>query len=508
MKRKKDQIKIGALISYLSIILNIVITLLYTPWMIQKIGQSSYGIYTLAMSLINIFLFDFGMSSSVSRFISKFRAEKREEEIGGFLNLTFKLFSFFSLMLVAVFLIAYFFINQLYRGLNAEELKMFKNLYVVLISYSVVSFLFTPLDGILNAYEEFIAIKAVGLFQKFISILLVIIALALNMGVYSLVLSNAISGFASIATKLVIIFIKKIPLPFGKKYNFALIKETFAFSIWAVVIGVAQRLTFGLAPSILGAVSNSYEIAAFSPANILESYYYGFAAAINGLFLPKVSRYLFNNEIDKIEKLMIKIGKIQIFILGLILVGFVSIGKKFVILWLGDEYIVSYYAAVILFIPDLLLFSQQIANTLLIADNKIKYTAIGYIIAGVTCLCSSPLLSSRFGCFGAALAISIGFFLNFIYMNFCYIKRTKLNMKRFYSECYIKPIISIIISIIISVSLLNITKSEISWNILVFEGLLVLVIFITTYYAIACNRFEKKLIYSTIYNIIKKYCSR
>ena len=53
------QIKIGAILSYFSIILNVGAGLLYTPWMVKMIGQSQYGLYTLANSLISLFLVDF-----------------------------------------------------------------------------------------------------------------------------------------------------------------------------------------------------------------------------------------------------------------------------------------------------------------------------------------------------------------------------------------------------------------------------------------------------------------
>ena len=71
------QLKLGALISYLSIGINILTGLLYTPWMIHSIGRENFGLYTLAMSVISFFVFDFGLSSAVTRFIAKYLAEGR-----------------------------------------------------------------------------------------------------------------------------------------------------------------------------------------------------------------------------------------------------------------------------------------------------------------------------------------------------------------------------------------------------------------------------------------------
>ena len=62
------QIKEGAFLSYFSIGVNILSGLLYTPWMVNQIGQSNYGLYTLAHSLISLLLVDFGLSSATARY--------------------------------------------------------------------------------------------------------------------------------------------------------------------------------------------------------------------------------------------------------------------------------------------------------------------------------------------------------------------------------------------------------------------------------------------------------
>ena len=46
----------GAMISYVALAVNMLTGLIYTPWMVSKIGQSNYGIYALAISLISVFI--------------------------------------------------------------------------------------------------------------------------------------------------------------------------------------------------------------------------------------------------------------------------------------------------------------------------------------------------------------------------------------------------------------------------------------------------------------------
>lgn len=47
-----NQLKIGAVLSYISIFLTNIIALLYTPYLLRMLGQSEYGLYSLVASVI------------------------------------------------------------------------------------------------------------------------------------------------------------------------------------------------------------------------------------------------------------------------------------------------------------------------------------------------------------------------------------------------------------------------------------------------------------------------
>ena len=59
-----SQRKAGAVLSYISIALNTLIQLLYTPLLIRMLGQSEYGLYSLVASIIGyLTIMDFVLGS-------------------------------------------------------------------------------------------------------------------------------------------------------------------------------------------------------------------------------------------------------------------------------------------------------------------------------------------------------------------------------------------------------------------------------------------------------------
>ncbi len=448
--KTSSQIKIGAIISYFAIFASTVLSLFYTPWMKNQIGDANYGLYTLVSTLIAIFLMDFGLGTAATRFLSKFRAENDVQKINDTVGYIFKLYLIIDALILVTFTVLYFLIDNIYVGLTVEERSVFKTIFLIFGTYSVFAFPFAPLSGILNAYEKFIQLKLCDLFQKLFSVALIVVVLLLQYGVIALVLMNAVAGIVTILIKLLIIGKGRLIKPNFKVKNMGLLKSIFGFSIWATVLALAERLIFNIAPSILGITSNSMEIALFSPVAQLEGYFYSFAFAINGLFMPTIARLDEEHDEAKISDLMKKVGKFQIIILGLIYSGIVVVGSEFLLLWMGEKYVISAYCTMLILTPSILLYPQQIANTLMSIRNKIKYQSISALVAGVINVALSFALTPKYGVWGAAISICVAFIVKLIMLNLFYKKILGLRLKSFYINVYLRFAVVIIVSVLIS----------------------------------------------------------
>ena len=206
-----SQIKMGAAISYFALAFNMITGLVYTPWMVQRIGQSSYGLYTLATSLIAIFMLDFGLGSAVSRFISKYRAEGNQKAADDIIGIIYKLYILIDTAIFVILVGIFFFIGSIYKSLTPDELEKFRTLYLIVAGFNLISFPFSPLNGILNAYEKFIELKLCDLFNRIFTMAFVVIALFISSDVVMVVLANVASNLLTILIKFAIVK-AKLPL--------------------------------------------------------------------------------------------------------------------------------------------------------------------------------------------------------------------------------------------------------------------------------------------------------
>lgn len=495
---QSSSIKAGAIISYISVFLSIAITFFYTPWMIRQIGVSDYGLYSLAITFIAYFVMDFGMSGTVTRFIAKYRAEGNEKKVGNLLGLIFKVYFAIDVVIFLVLLVVGFFLSGIFQGLTPEEIEKLKVLFAIAALFSVLTFVFKPMHGAMMAYEYFVETKLIDMAQKVGTVLLIVIALLIGMGVYALVLINgAVALFTSLL--LYVVFRRKSKLKINFDYfDKPEMKALLDFSVWVFLITMAQRFRLTFMPSLLGMLADSTQISIFSLGMSIEGMVWVLSSALNGLFLPKVSRLSHQGDAKAITELMIRVGRIQFYIISLIFFGFVILGQDFLHLWVGDKFHNTYFVVLLLIGTNLVSLTQHVASDLVYAENKVRYTATLTFVASGIALLGSIFLAPILGAVGCALSFFVAMSVNIIQLNIFYKRKLQVDVGRFFRCCHFRlmPVMCMV------AALFYVAKQFIpigSWLLLVSFGAIYAISALALDYLVLFNKEEKSNLLSLIH---------
>lgn len=445
-KNSRRNIKLGGLLGYLALGINIIFGLFFTPWVIATLGTSDYGVYTLATSIINLFLIDFGLSTTTSVFLSKYRATHDEEAADKFIGVITKIYLLIDLVILVIFVAAFFLIDYMYAGLSVTEKETLKGVFLIVAAFSLISFPSTILTGIINSAEKFIFLKAVDLAVKVSYVGFTALSLVLGWGIYGLVLSNALTGICGILIKyLYIHFRLHIRIHLKQKGDSAYLKNIISYSLFAAVASIAARLIFNIMPSILGVVSNSTEITVFGIVSTMEGYIYMFGGVFSGLFMPKIFRV---KEATKdpaaIERLSIRVGRIQMFFIGLIFCGFTACGLPFLRVWLdtteipAEKYLDVYLGILVVASYQLTFVPACILDTALMSSKKgIKYCAISRVLVGILNVGLGFLFAWLYGSMGATISIFVARLIDTIAEYIFYNKYLGVSSKNFCLKVYL-----------------------------------------------------------------------
>lgn len=498
-----NQLKLGALISYLGLFVNVLIGLIYTPWMINVIGKSDYGLYTLAMSIIGLLAFDFGLGNATTKFVSQYLAEKRQDKVDNLLCFIYKLYLIVDVLIAVILISIFIFLPNIYTGLNNEEQGRFSIVFLISALFCVLSFPFIPLNGILTSYEKFIQLKLCDLFHKIFIVVTMTCCLWLGYGLYALVIVNSIAGILAIIAKL---YVVKHDTPVRIKWSFwdkQLLKQIGMFVLWLSIAALSQRLIFNIAPSILGILSDSGSIAILGIVITLESYVFLFANAINGMFLPRVSKLL-NSEDDKaILDLMIKVGRLQIYIIGFIVICLTTLGKQFISVWIGPGYESVYPCLLLVVIPSFIHLPQEIGHTCVIAANKVKKQAVVFVIMAIANVTLSIPLTICFGVIGMCVSIFAAYVIRTIGLDVIFYKDLNIDIWRFFKESYAKMVLPLLLACIL-LGIINWIIPGFGWFSLIIKAGIGVMLYALLMYIMCMNRYEKDLIIAPVMNKIRK----
>ena len=502
-KKVNKELKFGVILSYFLIALNIVSGLLLVPFIIRGIGQSNYGIYTAAASLIAMFLVDLGLGTAVTKFISKYRVLSNQTQINKVITVVFVSFLCLSAVLLIIFSSLFPFLGNIYSSFTPDELRSFRIVYIIVAGYSVLTFPFSIVNGMLVSYDKIFLTKLADIISKLIFIGLTIVVLVANLGLYFLTACYAVHGIASIILK--IIFVKlKTPTRFfskvGKEEFFKLFKEVIMFSIWAAINSFGRVILVSIAPTILGFTSNpsrgTIEIAIFAIAVQIESYVSLFATAFGSMFYPSISRILFGEgedyrkSLDKFKQFHVRIARIQVMILAVVLIGLTLVGKDFVYLWVGPEYNKSYYCILAVCLPALIFYPLQTAENAMAAIEKIKYCGYATIVSTLVGIGASIGFAFAFGAIGVSLGICLGFLLGTILFNGYFNKYLEINPFTFYFKSYVSFIIPVAVTVGIGI-LLNTFVPGVSWSLFLLKSSVIVICYALLILLFGMNKEEK-----------------
>jgi len=490
----KGNIKIGALLGYFSIAVTSIVSLVFTPILLRELGTSEYGIYSLVASVIAYFsIFDVGLSSTGIRYISKnYKNEKKINQINGIL---LKIYFIISVLILIIGGIIFFNIEHIFTALTPLEISKFKISFVIMIGSVAISFPFSVFNSYIIAKEEFVYNKLITLLHHVLKPLIMLPLLLI--GYKSIAMIIVIAGL-NVLTYLCNCLYAKNKLQFkcdlkSHDNDKEIVKEIFGFSFFIFLSMIVDTIFKNTDQVILGIFSGTIAVSIYDVSMQIRNANTNFSTVISSMFLPKLSKMVEDKEpIEKISEIFIQTSRIQMFILLLILSGFIVFGQPFISLWVGKEYMDAYYIILICMTPSFVPLTQNVGISVIQAMNKHKFRAVMFIIIAVINIVISIPLTMKFGGIGAAIGTAIATILGqIISMNWYYARKIKLNIKDYWKN-YAKIVLPVIIfSFIIRPIFVNNLNNWLKFLLGIGIYTIVYVLYILV---VITNKYEKELI--------------
>lgn len=492
---EKNQRKVGAILSYVVILLSTSISLIYTPFMLRKMGQSEYGLYSLTASIVGyLTILDFGFGNAIVRYTAKYRALKEREKEYNLNGMFIVIYIIIGIVTAILGFVLYLNVGNLFSSsMTSAEIEKAKILMLLLVFNLAVSFPLGIFSSIITAYEQFVFSRVINIIRIIISPCIMIPLLILGYRSVGMVIVTTILNISILLINMWYCLTKlKIKFYFNN-FDFSLLREIIGYSFYIFLGIIVDKINWSADQFILGSVAGTVSVAIYAVGSQINNYYLSFSTAISGVFLPKLTAMVTKKASDKeLSNLFIKIGRVQYVIMAYILGGFLLVGKDFINTWAGKDYNSAYYIAAILIIPVTVPLIQNLGISLLQAQNKQKFRSVVYTMIAVLNIIISIPLAKLYGGIGTAIGTAIALVLgNIIVMNIYYYKKIHIDIPEFWKEIFLMTI-PVAIACICGLFITNFVGGS-GYRYILIKGLLFTFLYIPLMWFMGMNKYEKEL---------------
>lgn len=448
---KRNEIKWGAILSYVLILLNATYGLFLTPYILEKIGEGSYGVYkTISAFTSSLMVLDLGLGGTMMRYIAKYRADGEYEKIPGFISMGLVQSAVTSIAVGCITTVLYLFLDDIYaNGLTNTELLEAKRLYIFLAIGIIAHIFENLLNGIICGYNRFSFANGIKVLRLLARIVAVVIFLGIFKDSLILVVVDLVITVLSILSEvLFLLFILKTQVKFSH-WDSAVFFESFKYTILMFFTSIVAQMNSNFSNVAIGAALSSSAVTVYSMAVLIFGTYEQMSTAISGVMLPTITESLKKDDekYTTTTEIVVNMGRIQFMLLGAVFTGFVVLGKPFVEIWLGDGYEDVYYLCLILLGPALLELCINVCLSILRAKNMLGFRTVVITASAALNLLITLVGMQYIGYYAAAIGTACSFmFGSVITMGVYYYKKLRINILKIYSNTFSKTWLCLLLS--------------------------------------------------------------
>lgn len=435
-KQPVNQIRVGAILSYVSMALSTVISLVYTPVMIQRLGDSEYGLYQAVLPIVSYLnLLSLGLGSAYVRYYSRAKVAKDRHlmaKLNGMFLLTFAA--------LGVVCLAVGFTLSLHGDVifgskvTAEEAALGERLLRIMTVNSAVYLPLSVFNAHVTIHERYIYQKALNMAKQVLNPLLMIPLLLLGFRSVTLTVVTLIFTLVTGAVDIWYCFTKlKMPVSF-RHYDLSLMRRMCGFTFYVFLGIVVDNFNWSIDRLLLLWFHGSTAVTIYTVAAQLNVYYQSFSAAVTNVLTPRVHRLVAERRpARELDTLFIRAARLQFMLLAGILMGFVAVGRTFVTTWAGgDRFAIDYFVTIMLFLASIWSNTQLVGYEILRAKGLHRFSALLAAAVALGNTVISIPLCIHFQALGAAIGTMISSTVGIVALNWYFHQYAGLDIPRFW----------------------------------------------------------------------------
>lgn len=447
-KNNGKQLRLGAVLSYISMIIGYVIQIAYTPVMIRIIGQSQYGLYNLTNSIVSyLSLFSLGFGTAYVRFYMRHKSENDKTAISKMNGMFMVVFLILGILATFTGMILVIHSDGVLGAkFTVSELSLAKKLMFLMVINIAISFPLIPIVSYIQANERFVFQNSLNILRQILNPFLSLPLLLLGFGSLGMIFATTVISML-IGVWQIIYSVRILSFKLDwHGLDFSELREVAVFSFFLFLNALTDQINWNIDKFIIGRYYGAIPVAIYGLAAQLNSYYLNLSTAISSVYVPRINMIVAKgakNMNTVLTKMFITIGRVQFMIVVFVLIELAFLGRPFIGFWAGRSYYSAFPILMVLIVPVTIPLIQNTGIAIQQAKNMHIFRSILYIIIAFANALLSLILVKPYGALGTAFATAISLIIgNGLLMNWYYQKYIGIDIILFWKKiCHFIPLV-------------------------------------------------------------------
>ena len=499
------QRKVGALLSYVGLVLNALANFIYVPLLLGFLTTQEYGVYELIGSIIAyLSVMDMGLCTTLNRYYVRIKITQGSRAVQNLLFMAAVVYGLLAALAVAAGFAFDWALDPLYGGsFTQSELALVHEMMRLVILNTVVVLPGNWFLALINANERFVFARAVSIGKCLLQIVAVLAVLTIKASAMAVL---AVQVGVNLASVLLYVLYTGRVLGLRPKFDhwdWPLLASMLSFSSFILLNMVFDQVFWKTGQLVLGVVAGSSSVAVYGIAcKVITAGYMQVSTGITGVFLPQLTAISARtSDMAEINELFVRIGRFQAIMVWGVLAAFCVMGADFIHLWAGPAFDDAYPAVVVLMLGLSVCLIQNLGISVLQAKNKMAFRAVVYILLAALDVVVSIPAAACFGVIGCAVVAAALLFVGTgPIMNTYYHKVIGIDVRAFFKS--VLPLaLPAVLSGVATAGVRVLLGWGVSWGGLMAEALVFMAVYGLLLWHVWANSYEKGLVRSLLMRV-------
>ena len=402
------RIAINTISNYIGQIVVLAGGLLLTPFLIEHLGSSRYGLWVLVSAIVGYAgLLDLGIANAIVHYVAAFKAQGEPQRASALIATALWLYIGLGMLAMMLCVLLALLVPG-HMHLNAAEQADLAQLMLISAVAVGVGIPCVASNAILRGLQRFDQANAIVVGGTLLSIGSMIAAVNLGWGLPGMIIANMLVNILSQIPSYLLIRRSAPDMPIDlRRAQRSLVREVGRFSWSLFLVNIASQLTSKTDELV---ISTRLPLAAITPyalgrrlSDVAQLLTYQFVKVL----MPVASELHAGNEQQQLRELYVTSSRLALAAITSVGLVIILLADAILRLWVGPQFAVAAPIVLILTLSNVLDMSNWPAVQVLQGMGKHHPLSIISMMTAAANLGLSLLLLSQFGVIGVALGTCI-----------------------------------------------------------------------------------------------------